>query len=47
MDYLKGENRYASLKNNFPEKADELYQKTVASAKKRYAKYRRMAENCR
>ncbi len=25
MDYLMGENRFASLKNNFPEKADALY----------------------
>ncbi len=45
MDYLKGENRYASLKNNFPEKADALYAKTISEAKARYAKYRRMAED--
>ena len=45
MDYLMGENRYASLKNNFPEKADALYEKTVAGAKARYAKYRKMAED--
>ena len=44
-DFLMGENRYASLKNNFPERADTLYEKNVADAKARYAKYRKMAEN--
>jgi len=45
MDYLMGENRFASLKNNFPEKADALYAKTVADVKARYEKYRKMAED--
>ena len=45
MEYLKGENRYASLKNNFPEKADALYEKTISDAKKRYQKYVNMAEH--
>ena len=45
MDYLKGENRYASLKINFPDRAEQLYQKTIQDAKDRYAKYRKMAEN--
>lgn len=44
MDYLKGENRFASLQNNFPEKAEALYAKNVADAKARYAKYKKMAE---
>ena len=44
MEYLKGENRYASLKNNFPDKADALYEKTISDAKKRYQKYVKMAE---
>ena len=39
-----GENRFASLKNNFPAKADALYAKEVADVKARYAKYRRMAD---
>ena len=39
-----GENRFASLKNNFPDKADALYQKAVADVKKRYANYRRLSE---
>ena len=44
MDYLMGENRFASLKNNFPERADALYQKAIADAKARYAKYRKLAD---
>ena len=45
MDFLMGENRFASLKNNFPEKADALYAKEIADVKARYAKYKKMAEN--
>ena len=33
MDFLMGENRFASLKNNFPAKADALYAKEVADVK--------------
>lgn len=44
LDYLKGENRYASLANIFPGKADALYEKTILEAKERYNKYRKMAE---
>ena len=45
MDYLKGENRYASLQINFPDRAQRLYEKTAQDAKDRYAKYRKMAED--
>ena len=45
MDFLMGENRFASLKNNFPGKADALYTKEIADVKARYAKYRKMAED--
>ena len=45
MDFLMGENRFASLKNNFPEKADALYAKEIADVKARYAKYKKMAQN--
>ena len=45
MDYLKGENRYASLQINFPDRAQRLYEKTVQDAKDRHAKYRKMAED--
>ena len=40
-----GENRFASLKNNFPERADALYEKAIADIKARYEKYRKMADN--
>ena len=45
MDFLMGENRFASLKNNFPEKADALYAKEIADVKARYAKYKKMAQD--
>ena len=38
------QNRFAALKNNFPERADALYAKEIADVKARYAKYKRMAE---
>ncbi|MBR6352351.1 MAG: pyruvate:ferredoxin (flavodoxin) oxidoreductase [Firmicutes bacterium] len=44
LDYMMGENRYASLKNNFPDKADALYEKMLAEARARYEKYKKMAE---
>ena len=45
MDFLMGENRFASLKNNFPDRADALYAKEIADVKARYERYRKMAEN--
>ena len=45
LEYLKGENRYASLANVFPEKADRLYEKTIQEAKDRYDRYRKLSEN--
>ena len=45
MDFLMGENRFASLKNNFPDKADALYAKEVEDVKARYAKYKKLAES--
>lgn len=33
MDYLEGENRYASLQINFPDRAERLYKKTIQDAK--------------
>ena len=44
MDYLQGENRYASLRINFPQRAEALYQKTAQDAKERYEKYRKLSE---
>lgn len=45
MDFLMGENRFASLKNSFPGKAGILYTEEIKDAKARYARYLRMAEN--
>ena len=45
MDFLMGENRFASLKNNFPDKADALYAKEVEDVKARYAKYKKLAQD--
>ena len=45
MDYLMGENRFASLKNNFPDRADALYQKAICDIQARYNKYRKMAND--
>ena len=45
MDFLMGENRFASLKNNFPDKADALYAKEVEDVKSRYARYKKLAED--
>ena len=42
--FLQGENRYASLKLSFPEKADALYSKAASDAKERYEAYRAMAD---
>lgn len=44
MDYLMGENRFASLKNNFPDRADALYAKAITDIKDRYIKYRKLAD---
>ena len=41
-----GENRFASLKNNFPGKADALYQRAVEDIKARCARYKKLAEGC-
>jgi pyruvate-ferredoxin/flavodoxin oxidoreductase len=43
--FMKGENRYLSLSNAFPEKAQRLYNKAVRDAQERYARYRKLAEN--
>ena len=45
MDFLMGENRFASLKNNFPDKADALYAKEVEDVRARYARYKKLAED--
>lgn len=44
MDFLMGENRFASLKNSFPDQAAALYAKEIEDVKARCAKHRKMAE---
>ena len=44
IDFLMGENRFASLKTNFPERADALYEKELEDVKARYRRYQKMAD---
>jgi len=44
LDFLEGEKRYSSLKQTFPENAEEYRKKFVEYAKQRYEEYRKMAE---
>ena len=44
QDFLNTEVRYTSLKQTFPEIADELFAKAEADAKERYETYKKMAE---
>ena len=44
QQFLLGENRYASLKLSFPEKAQELYEKAARDARERYESYLRLTE---
>lgn len=44
QEFLKGEVRYTSLMNAFPEIATELFKKAEEDAKERYMVYKRMAE---
>ncbi|MBQ3104059.1 MAG: pyruvate:ferredoxin (flavodoxin) oxidoreductase [Oscillospiraceae bacterium] len=43
--FLLGQNRYASLKLSFPEKAEELYAKAKRDAQERLASYQRLAKD--
>ena len=43
QDYLMGEVRFSSLKKAVPDKADDLFQETEKSAKRRYQSYVRKA----
>ena len=43
-EYLMGEVRYSSLKKEFPETADELFEKAERDAKQRYEIYKQLAE---
>lgn len=45
-DFLMGEIRYTTLKNQFPDKADELFEKAEKDAKARLEVYKRLAQDC-
>ncbi len=44
QDFIKSEVRYSSLKQSFPDVADELFQAAEANAKERLENYKRMAQ---
>ena len=44
QQFLLGQNRYASLKLSFPEKAGELYAKAASDAEERLVNYQRLAK---
>lgn len=44
-DFINGEIRYTSLRNVFPEIADNLFNSAEENAKERYENYRKLAEN--
>ena len=44
QDFIKGENRYASLLRQFPDAAEKLFTKAEEDAEKRLATYKRMAD---
>ncbi len=44
QQFLMGENRYASLKLSFPEKAEALYAKAASDAKERYEGYVKLSQ---
>ena len=43
LEYLDGENRYASLKKSFPEEAARLFVASKADAERRFERYQQMA----
>ena len=44
QDFIKGEVRYTSLMNTFPESASALFAEAEKNAKERYDNYKRMAD---
>jgi pyruvate-ferredoxin/flavodoxin oxidoreductase len=44
LEYLAGENRYASLTKSFPEEAERLFAASKEDAEKRFARYQQMAQ---
>lgn len=46
QEFLASENRFASLTRTFPERAEELFEKTEQDSRDRYASYKKLAEGC-
>ncbi len=44
LDFVAGENRFASLTKNFPEEAERLFEQGKEDAQRRFDHYRRMAQ---
>ena len=44
-DYMMGEVRFSSLTRTFPERAEQLFAEAEAFTNRRYAKYKKLAEN--
>jgi len=45
-EFLLGEVRYASLKQLFPDQADQLFEKTEEDARERHETYKKLAKGC-
>ena len=45
LDFIKGENRYASLTQTFPEEAERLFERGKEDALRRFGRYRRMTQD--
>ena len=43
QDFIKGENRYASLMRQFPDTAEKLFEKAEEDASERLAMYKKLA----
>lgn len=44
-EFLMGEVRYSALKNTFPDRAEELFEKAAKDAQERYEAYKRLAQS--
>ena len=44
LDFVAGENRFASLAKSFPEEAERLFEQGKEDALRRFDHYRRMAQ---
>lgn len=45
VEFIKGEIRYSSLANVFPDQAEELYELSRKDAEERYRRYKALSEH--